>query len=70
MDDSDSGGFPTGFFIGAVTGVLLGFLIAPMAGKQMRDNIREKAGTGLHRAKEAAAGVAGTAARKLTHRQP
>jgi gas vesicle protein len=68
MDDNESGTFSAGFFIGAVAGVLIGFLIAPMAGKELRENIRERAGAGLNRAREAAAGVAG-AARKLTRRE-
>jgi gas vesicle protein len=68
MDDNESGTFSAGFFIGAVTGVLIGFLIAPKAGKEMRENIRERAGAGLNRAKEATASVADIA-RKLTRRE-
>jgi len=68
MEENESGTFSAGFFIGAVAGVLIGFLIAPKAGKEMRENIREKAGAGLNRAREAAAGVADTA-RKIARRE-
>lgn len=68
MDDNESGTFSAGFFIGAVAGVLIGFLIAPKTGKEMRENIRERAGAGLNRAREAAAGVAGTA-RRIARRE-
>jgi gas vesicle protein len=62
MDDGDSGGFPAGFFIGAVTGVLIGFLIAPASGRETRSLLREQAGAGLDRVREAAASAAGRSA--------
>lgn len=68
MDSCDSGNFSAGFFIGAVAGVLVGFLIAPKPGRDVRETIRDKAGVGLTRAKETAAGVAGTA-RRLARRE-
>ena len=61
MDDGDSGSFSTGFLVGAVAGVLIGFLIAPAPGKQVRTLIRD-------RARETAAGVAETA-RKTAPRE-
>ncbi len=45
MGDKDSGSsFAIGFLIGAITGVAIGFLYAPKAGKETRVLLREKAG--------------------------
>ncbi len=45
MSDKDSGSsFAIGFLIGAITGVAIGFLYAPKAGKETRVLLREKAG--------------------------
>jgi gas vesicle protein len=61
MDDSDPGSFAAAFLFGAVAGVLIGFLIAPAPGKEVRALIRD-------RARETAAAAAG-AARKATPRK-
>jgi gas vesicle protein len=68
MEDGDSGSFSLGFLFGAVAGVLIGFLIAPVSGNEVRSLIRDRAGEGLTRAREAAAGAAG-AARKPAPRE-
>jgi gas vesicle protein len=68
MDRRESGSFPAGFLVGAFAGIFIGFLVAPAAGRETRSLIRDKAGAGLNRAKEAAAAAAGTA-RKRARRQ-
>ena len=59
MADRGSG-FSLGFLIGAVTGVAIGFLVAPKPGKETRALLRDKAGKGLSRAREAAVEVTRT----------
>lgn len=67
-EDNDSGTFSFGFLFGAVAGMLLGFMIAPATGREMRAKLRERTGEGLTRAGEAAAGAA-DAARKTVLRE-
>jgi gas vesicle protein len=43
MSDKDAGSFAIGFLIGAITGVAIGFLYAPKAGKETRALLKEKA---------------------------
>jgi len=61
MNDCDSGSFSAAFLIGAVAGVLIGFLIAPAPGKKVRALIRDRA--------REAADVAAGAARKTAPRK-
>jgi gas vesicle protein len=45
MADRDSlNGFAIGFFIGAIAGMVIGFLYAPQPGRETRALLREKAG--------------------------
>lgn len=44
MADKDTGlSFTTGFILGAVVGVAIGFLYAPKPGKETRELLKEKA---------------------------
>ncbi len=44
MADKDTGpSFTTGFILGAIVGVTIGFLYAPQPGKQTRELLKEKA---------------------------
>jgi gas vesicle protein len=64
-EDNDSGTFSFGFLFGAVAGMLLGFMIAPAPGREMREKLRDEAGEGMTRARKAAGEVA-DAVRKVT----
>jgi gas vesicle protein len=53
VPDKDSGNsFLIGFIIGAITGVAVGFLYAPKAGKETRNILKEKAGELKEKASE------------------
>ena len=43
MDRDSTGGFGIGFLVGAVIGATLGLLFAPQAGKETREQIKERA---------------------------
>ena len=43
----------TGFILGAVAGAAVGLMIAPKAGKETREMLRQRAGKVQHRAGEA-----------------
>ena len=60
MDEKDAGSFTLGFLIGALAGVAIGFLFAPKPGRETRTLLRETAGHGLNRARDAAAEVTRT----------
>lgn len=68
MEDNDSGTFSFGFLFGAVAGIVLGLMIAPTPGREMRARLREEAGEGVTRARKAAGEVAG-AVRKTASRE-
>ena len=68
MEDNDSGTFSFGFLFGAIAGIVLGFMIAPTPGREMRAKLRDEAGEGMTRARKAAGEVAG-AVRKAAPRE-
>lgn len=57
-DNEESSTFSFGFLFGAVAGMLLGFMIAPAPGREMRARLRDEAGEGMTRARKAAGEVA------------
>ncbi len=61
MEEGDSGSFAAAFLLGAAAGVLIGFLIAPAPGKEVRELIRDRA--------RETANVAAVAARKTAPRK-
>jgi len=77
MSDKDSGSsFAIGFLIGAITGVAIGFLYAPKAGKETRvllrekaGEIKEKAGEVTEKAKEAALDAGKRVKDKFGHKE-
>jgi gas vesicle protein len=42
MAENDQGGFVKGFLIGSIMGVLAGMLFAPKAGKELREEIKQR----------------------------
>jgi gas vesicle protein len=54
MSDKGSGGFFTGFFIGAIAGAAIALLYAPAPGDETRDYIRQKSIELKHQADEVA----------------
>lgn len=77
MADKDTGlSFSTGFILGAVVGVAIGFLYAPKPGKETRELLkekaekaREKASEVAEKAKETAAETRGRVEEKLSRRK-
>jgi gas vesicle protein len=62
MAERDSlSGFATGFLLGAIAGVAIGFLYAPKPGRETRALLMEKAGEVREKASEAAGKVRETA---------
>ena len=73
MGDNEGSGssFATGFLVGAVIGVAVGFLYAPKSGHETRELIREKAGEVREKAEEIsgkAKDAASTARKKVEER--
>lgn len=77
MADKDTGfSFTTGFILGAVVGVAIGFLYAPKPGKETRELLKEKAEKAkakadevAEKAKETAAETRGRVEEKLSRRK-
>lgn len=77
MADKDTGpSFSTGFILGAVVGVAIGFLYAPKPGKETRELLKEKAEKAkakadevAEKAKETAAETRGRVEEKLSRRK-
>src|SRR2546428_12201696 len=55
----DRSGFVAGLIVGAMIGLGLGIMLAPRAGQETRDQLKEKAQAGTERLKATAADVGG-----------